>query len=265
MFVCGTAPTAIFIGSILTTTLVITEVLDGPIVLGMLLSTAAGGTIVRQTTGETGKTGTYEVSKSQTVMSTTLIGFPVATSTTLTVTEVQTGMITLGTSFTYTLTYTDENGNIKSSEALPNIIVAFGTGTGGAGTYTINPQAIPNGTLITALKNNTAAPLLNSVRNAYLTDTRVWGTLVFPGATNVKRRNPLYPTPESARMMKLLETYKPTGAGGTCGFYPLGIPFIAPGCPAIPTEILNGSLPKPSTRTPCLPVRFEGVRNECEE
>jgi len=265
MFVCGTAPKAVFVGSILTTTLIITEIVSGTIVLGMLLSTAAGGTIVRQTAGDTGKTGTYEVSKSQTVMSTTLTAFPVATATTLTVTEVRTGMITIGTLFTYTLTYTDENGTIKGEQPLQNTIVAFGTGTGGAGTYTINPQAIPDGTLITALKSNTVDPLLNSVRNAYLTDTRVWGALVFPGATNVKKRNPLYPTTESVRILQKLETYKPTGAGGTCGFYPLGIPFIAPGCPPTPTEILNGSLPKPSTRNPCLPVRFEGVRNECEE
>ena len=265
MFVGGTAPKAVFVGSILTTTLVISEIISGTIVLGMLLGTAAGGTIVRQISGDAGGAGMYTVSKSQTVLATTLTAFPVAASTTLTVTEVQTGMITLGMLFTYTLTYTDENGAAQFRPSFQNAIVAFGTGTGGPGTYTINPQAIPHGSLVTAIVNNTNIPLLNSVRNAYLTDTRVWGSLVFPGATNVKKRDPLYPLPESVRTTKKLATYKPKEAGGTCGFYTNGIPFIAPGCPPTPTEILNGSLPKPSTRAPCTPVRFEGIRNDCEE
>ena len=204
MFVGGTAPKAVFVGSILTTTLVISEIVSGTIVLGMLLGTAAGGTIVQQISGDTGGAGMYTVSTSQTVMATTLTAFPVAASTTLTITEVQTGMITLGMLFTYTLTYTDENGGTQFRPSFQNAIVAFGTGTGGPGTYTINPQAIPHGSLVTAIVNNTNIPLLNSIRNAYLTDTRVWGTLVFPGATNVKKRDPLYPLPESVRMMKKL-------------------------------------------------------------
>jgi hypothetical protein len=144
-----------------------------------------------------------------------------------------------------------------------NNIVAFGTGSGGAGTYTINQQVIPDGSVITSTNNNAAVPLLNSIRNAYITDTQFWGSLIFPGATNIKRRDPLYPTPESARIAKKLDTYK--RVGGTCGFYTNGIPFIPPGCPPTPTAILNASLPKPSTREPCGPARFEGVRNECDE
>ena len=265
VFVCGTAPKAVFTGSILTTTLVVSSVVSGTILPGMLLSTAAGGTIVSQVAGDTGGVGTYRVSISQTVLATTLTAFPVTASTTLTVTEVQTGMITLGMTFTYTLNYMDENGNIKGSLPIPNTIIAFGTGAGGPGTYTINPQAIPNGSSVIAIVSNTNVPLLNTVWEAYRADPTVWGKLAFPGATNVKKRDPLYPTTESARMAKKLATYKPSGVGGTCGFYTNGIPFIAPGCPPTPTAILNASLPKPSTRVPCTPVRFEGIRNDCDE
>jgi hypothetical protein len=170
-------------------------------------------------------------------------------SETLTVTEIVSGLISVGMVFTY-------NGIL-------NTIGEFGTGVGGAGTYTINAQSIPNGTTITSTNNNLGVPLLNSVRNEYITDTKVWGSLIFPGATNIKKRDPLYPTSESARIAKKLDTYK--RVGGTCGFYTNGIPFIPPGCPPTPTAILNASLPKPSTREPCGPARFEGVRNECDE
>jgi len=265
MFVGGTAPKAVFVGSILTTNLIISGMVSGTIVLGMLLSTAAGGTIVRQVSGDTGGAGVYTVSRSQTVLETTLTAFPVTPSTTLTITEVQTGMITLGMLFTYTLTYTDENGGAQFRPSFQNAIVAFGTGTGGPGTYGINPQAIPDGSLITAVVSNTNVPLLNTVREAYRSDTKFWGILAFPGATNIKKRDPLYPLPESVRVARKLETYKPKEAGGTCGFYTNGIPFIPPGCPATPPAILNSSLPKPSTREPCVPVRFQGVRNDCDE
>jgi hypothetical protein len=174
-------------------------------------------------------------------------------------------MIMLGMLFTYALSYTDENGNTITRTPFQNAIVAYGTGTGGVGTYTINPQAIPTGSLIVTVVSNTNVPLLNSVRNAYLSEPNVWGQLVFPNATNVKNRDPLYPTPESLRVATKLATYKPKEAGGTCGFYTTGIPFIAPGCPPTPTEILNGSLPKPSTREPCRPTRFEGIRTECDD
>lgn len=172
-------------------------------------------------------------------------------SETLTVSEIVSGLISVGMVFTF-------NGVL-------NTIGAFGTGVGGAGTYTINAQKIPNATIITSTNNNLGVPLLNSVWEAYRSDTKFWGTLAFPGATNVKRRDPLYPTQESTRIAKQLSAYKPKEAGGTCGFYTNGVPFIAPGCPPTPTEILNGSLPKPSTRAPCTPVRFEGIRNDCDE
>ena len=172
-------------------------------------------------------------------------------SETLTVSEIVSGLISVGMVFTF-------NGIL-------NTIAAFGTGGGGAGTYRINAQNIPNGSIITSTNNNLGVPLLNSVREAYRSDTKFWGVLAFPGATNVKKRDPLYPTQESTRIAKQLSTYKPKAAGGTCGFYTTGIPFIAPGCPPTPTAILNGSLPKPSTREPCTPARFEGVRNDCDE
>jgi|UniRef100_A0A6C0K9I6 hypothetical protein len=171
-------------------------------------------------------------------------------SETLTVTQVQSGLISIGMIFTF--------------NQISNAIIGLGTGSGGTGTYTIQSQAIPNGSIITST-NNRGVPLLNSVWEAYRTDTRFWGTLAFPGATNVKKRDPLYPTSESARIAKKLATYKRTEVGGTCGYYTNGIPFIPPGCAPTPTEILNASLPKPSTREACPPARFEGIRSDCDQ
>jgi len=120
-------------------------------------------------------------------------------SETLTVTQVQSGLISIGMIFTF--------------NQISNAIIGLGTGSGGTGTYTIQSQAIPNGSIITST-NNRGVPLLNSVWEAYYTN---------------------------------------------------GIPFIPPGCAPTPTEILNASLPKPSTREACPPARFEGIRSDCDQ
>lgn len=179
-------------------------------------------------------------------------------STTLTVTELISGTIFLGMTFTYGGTYTTDDNQILSKPAIMNGIVAFGPGTsGGPGTYTINPQLIPDGTLITSTNNNIGVPLLNSVWEAYRADPAFWGTRSFPGAKNIKGVQPIS---ESERIKAKLYNQS------ICGFYTTGIPFIPPGCPPTPTEILNGNLPKPSTRANvCPPSRFEGIRNDCDE
>jgi hypothetical protein len=70
-----TVNTAVFTGSIATTVLTVTAITSGTIVIGTTLSgTGVSGstTITGQLTGTTGGVGTYSVSVSQTVSSTTI-------------------------------------------------------------------------------------------------------------------------------------------------------------------------------------------------
>jgi hypothetical protein len=69
--------TAVFTASIATTTMTVTAITSGPIYPGMTITgtgVTAGTRIVSQLTGTDGSTGTYEVSISQTVASTTITG-----------------------------------------------------------------------------------------------------------------------------------------------------------------------------------------------
>lgn len=69
--------TAVFTASIATTTMTVTAITSGPIYPGMTITgtgVTAGTRIVSQLTGTDGSTGTYQVSVSQTVASTTITG-----------------------------------------------------------------------------------------------------------------------------------------------------------------------------------------------
>jgi hypothetical protein len=69
--------TAVFTASIATTTMTVTAITSGPIYPGMVIAgtgVTAGTRIVSQLTGTDGSTGTYQVSVSQTVASTTITG-----------------------------------------------------------------------------------------------------------------------------------------------------------------------------------------------
>ena len=68
---------ATFTGSIATTTLTVSAVASGTILPGMLITgtgVTASTYIIKQLTGTTGSTGTYQVNNSQTVSSTTITG-----------------------------------------------------------------------------------------------------------------------------------------------------------------------------------------------
>jgi hypothetical protein len=166
-------------------------------------------------------------------------------STTLTVTSVVSGVIYVGMTFTY-------GGTL-------NGIVRFGTGTGGTGTYTINSHTIPDGVPITSINNSLNVPVNQSVIEQEAADPFAWGSLIFPGAVNIRGT---LPTTESARIKKLSD-HVSSKIG--CGYAASGIPFIPPGCPPVPTAIANGNLPKPSTKVPCPPVRFEGNIVPCSQ
>ena len=69
--------TAVFTASIATTTMTVAAITSGPIYPGMVITgtgVTAGTRIVSQLTGTDGSTGTYQVSVSQTVASTTITG-----------------------------------------------------------------------------------------------------------------------------------------------------------------------------------------------
>ena len=95
-------------------------------------------------------------------------------------------------------------------------------------------------------------------------DVITWGQPDGPFPDAIAIRGTL-PTSESARIKVMLDSHRPTTANG-CGYIQLGPAFIAPGCPPTPTAILNGSLPKPSTRNlDCAVTRFEGTVTPCSE
>jgi hypothetical protein len=169
-------------GSIATTTLTITVASSGTLAVGSVISgtgVTVGTTITAILTGS-GGVGTYTVSASQTVASTTITagsltvaGSSVATALTATAVG-QVPFSTNGTSFTptakivqgtaitttttsftgatsgasTTLTASSVTGTIQVGQVIAgtNItagttITALGTGTGGAGTYTISPAS----------------------------------------------------------------------------------------------------------------------------
>ncbi len=126
---------AIFTGSISTTTLTVDSVLSGTIAVGQAIfgQGIAQNTVITALGTGTGGTGTYTVSDSQTVASTQInsVAAPAVfdgliVGTTLVVTAVTSGTIQIG--------QTIEAAGITDG----TIITAFGTGSGGVGTYTVS-------------------------------------------------------------------------------------------------------------------------------
>jgi hypothetical protein len=126
---------ATFTGSITTTTLTVTVMLSGTIAVGQALfgDGIAQNTVITALGTGTGGIGTYIISDSQTVASTSInttaapaIFDGVIVGTTLVVSSVTSGTLQIG--------QTIEAAGIVDG----TIITAFGTGTGGAGTYTVS-------------------------------------------------------------------------------------------------------------------------------
>ena len=134
-----TGATSDFTGSIDGTTLTVTAITAGSIIGGQVLTgtdITAGTTVSAQLTGTAGGVGTYTVSISQTRTSRAMIGtFTIGTTTlliqsrTLIVTAVASGTLSIGQILTGT------------GIAFGTSITAFGTGSGGVGTYTISAPA----------------------------------------------------------------------------------------------------------------------------
>jgi hypothetical protein len=139
---------AIFTGSISGTTLTVTVMQSGTIAVGQAIfgqGIAQNSVITALGTG-TGGVGTYTVSDSQTVASTAInsVASPAIVTgdisgTTLTVSAVTSGTLKIG--------QTIEGSGVTDG----TIITAFGTGSGGAGTYTVSASQTVSSTTIYAL------------------------------------------------------------------------------------------------------------------
>jgi hypothetical protein len=139
---------ATFTGSISTTTLTVTSVLSGTIAVGQAIfgQGMAQNTVITALGTGTGGVGTYTVSDSQTVASTTInsnaapaIVTAAIAGTTMTVSAVTSGTLKIG--------QTIEGSSVTDG----TIITAFGTGSGGAGTYTVSASQTVSSTTIYAL------------------------------------------------------------------------------------------------------------------
>ena len=124
-----------FTGQITGTTMTVTSVTYGPIRVGQTLTgnnIPFNTTVVSQLSGTTGLTGTYTVSTSSGVVTASITG------TTMTVTAVSAGELRAGQTITGT------------GISVGTIISGYGTGTGGAGTYTVNISQTVGATTVTA-------------------------------------------------------------------------------------------------------------------
>jgi len=139
---------AIFTGSISTTTLTVSTMLSGTIAVGQAIfgQGIAQNTVITALGTGTGGTGTYTVSDSQTVAATQInsVAAPAVVTgdisgTTLTVSAVSSGTLQIG--------QTLEGANVTDG----TIITALGTGSGGAGTYTVTPSQTAASATIYAL------------------------------------------------------------------------------------------------------------------
>jgi hypothetical protein len=155
---CGAPATATFTGainnlayftaSISATTMTVASVQSGTLAVGMTLSgigVTNGTTITALGTG-TGGAGTYTVSTSQTVSAgTAIVGTPgtLAAGTTLTVSGISVANLAVGSVISGT------------GVTAGTTITAFGTGTGGNGSYTVTPSQLVSSVSMTGSTGRT--------------------------------------------------------------------------------------------------------------
>jgi hypothetical protein len=139
---------ATFTGSISGTTLTVTSVLSGTIAVGQAIfgQGVDQNTVITALGSGSGGVGTYTVSDSQTVASTAInstsapaIVTASISGTTMTVSAVTSGTLKIG--------QTIEGAGVTDG----TIIKAFGTGSGGAGTYTVSASQTVSSTTIYAI------------------------------------------------------------------------------------------------------------------
>lgn len=147
-------------GSITGTTLTVTAVGAGSVQNGAILAgtgVTAGTQIQKQLTGTTNGVGTYQVSVSQSVSSTTITG----SYGTMTVSAVASGALAVGQIISGT------------GVTAGSVITALLTGTGGTGTYVVSPSQTAASTTISA---GPATVTYDSVTSAFIVGGGTPGT-----------------------------------------------------------------------------------------
>lgn len=156
----GAPASAVFTASITGTTVTVSAVASGIIRVGQAIYGVGitNGTVITALGTGTGGTGTYTVNNSQTIQSEQIT----ATSPGATVTATINGAVVTGSISTTTLTVTAvTSGTLAVGQTISGTgvtagttITAFGTGTGGAGTYTVSASQTVASTTITASGTN---------------------------------------------------------------------------------------------------------------
>jgi hypothetical protein len=165
--------TAVVTGSIATTVLTVTAITSGTVLIGQVLNTASGGVITSFGTGR-GGTGTYNISVSQTVASTTITGTLTAGGTCA---VWNSGRFIVGLRNASTLSYmTSPDGIVWTSNAAKQFTAPYGI----AGAVNQqNPQAL---NVNVAIQQPTLAFGSGTNTIAYSYDGIVWrglGTTIF--------------------------------------------------------------------------------------
>ena len=176
----GSAPTtSSFIGSITGTTLTVTSISSGSIAVGQPIfgiGITAGTIITNLDSGTSGGLGTYVVSASQTVSSTSMISISTPSNIfigsmsagTLTVTSVQSGTLAIGQSI------------FGANVPIGTTITGFGSGTGNSGTYTVSSTATVSSTSMSA--SSTYGNIVVYVRGGYRYYVTTNGTVTNGGS-----------------------------------------------------------------------------------
>ena len=89
-------------------------------------------------------------------------------------------------------------------------------------------------------------------------DTNLWG-IVFPGSEVINGSKVQLESSYTKKLNDAVISSSVSSEDPNARFSIYRRPYIPPVCPPIPAYILNGNLPKGSTRVPCPIQRFEGT------
>ena len=174
-----TGSTSSFTGSISGTTMTVTAIASGSIIVGQVITgtdVTASTVVSSQISGTAGGIGTYTVSISQTRTSRALTGTYTLASTTLsilstimTVTAVASGTLSIGQFLTGT------------GVAFSTTITAFGTGSGNTGTYTLSSAQYFASTTVSASAGTVTVGATGGSKDAITVSHTHTATVVDPG------------------------------------------------------------------------------------
>ena len=230
-----------------TTTLTVNSVISGVIAAGDTISgtgVPAGTYVVSQLTGTAGGIGTYTVSNTLLITTNntvvTVYG-DVATainSTNAIVTNTATSGSISGTTLTIggTITGVFAVGQMLSGSGVTagTTITALGTGTGGAGTYTVSTSQTEGAATVTANLSGSQMTVTSVTSGTLGVGATIAGTGITGGTTISSFGT------NSAEPCKIVGTTLTIGVGSLSGYYGVGQPLVGPG--VTPGTIITGQL-----------------------